>query len=224
MIATLPDQTMLTAWSSGPKFVVEALGPAPSVAEIAEQIAWLGAALRTSREYGVCYCTPYVKGPYKGDNSDRTPGSLPAPEYLFQIGFDFGQIHDEIANGQCWHDMFRNPVIVRGYPISRRTATQTGLEMPLNMMARMVRTDHVIPFGSTWYLKGFSSMLALAERRDDILLWHHIYDRDGGRVSYFDYQAGSPMIVTVSELESARHVVGWCPDVVLYAGKSRDRG
>jgi hypothetical protein len=91
--------------------------------------------------------------------------------------------------------------------------------MPLNMMAKLIRTSYIIPFDSTWYLKGFSSMLALAERRDDVLLWHHIYDRAGGRVSYFDHRGSSPMVVAVSELKNARHVVGWCPDVKLYAGK-----
>ena len=96
--------------------------------------------------------------------------------------------------------------------------------MPLNMMARMVGTSYVVPFSLTWYLKGFSSMLALAERRDDVLLWHYIYDRDGRHVSYFDCKAISPIKIAVSELQSARHVVGWCSDVKLYTGESRAWG
>ncbi|KAL8365007.1 hypothetical protein RB595_004020 [Gaeumannomyces hyphopodioides] len=209
--------------SNGPKLMVTAHGPAPSIAEIAEQLAWVGAALRPSpQEQGVCYCTPYIKYLGEGDGSDPTPGTSPTPESSFVIGFNFISVDSEGANGQCWHDMFRNPVIVRGYPISRRTATQTGLEMPLNMMARMVRADHVTPFGSTWYLKGFSSMLALTESRDDVLLWHHIYDRDGDHVSYSDHTANSPMDIAVSQLQNARHVVGWCSDVKLYAGSLQD--
>ncbi|KAL8366316.1 hypothetical protein RB595_004877 [Gaeumannomyces hyphopodioides] len=230
--ATWPDGTTLTVRSNGPKLMVTAHGPAPSIAEIAEQLAWVGAALRPSpQEQGVCYCTPYIKYLGEGDGSDSTPGTSPTPESSFVIGFSFTSVDDEGANGQCWHDMFRNPVIVRGYPISRRTATQTGLEMPLNIMARMVKADHVMPFSSTWYLKGFSSMLALTESRNDVLLWHHIYNRDGDHVSYSDHTAKSPIDITVSQLQNARHVVGWCSDVKLYAGalenanyKIRDSG
>ncbi|KAK3394972.1 hypothetical protein B0H63DRAFT_387983, partial [Podospora didyma] len=216
---TWPDRTTVTAWTSGSTFFVTAIGLAPSIAEIIEQVAWLGAALRPSpREQGVCYCTPSVKPLRVRDNPSPTP-----PEYqcYYQISFEFGGGgRGDHANGQCWHGMFRNPVVVRGYPLARRTATQTGLEMPLNMMACMVRATHVVPFASSWYIKGFSSMLALAELRDDIFLWHHVYDRDGGRVSYFDHKSPNPPlgIITASALQNARHVVGWCSDVKLYAG------
>ncbi len=126
MIATWPDRTTVIAWSSGPKFEVEVLGPAPSVAEITEQLVWVGAALRSSlQEDGVCYCTPYIKPLRKGDNSDLTYNASLTPKCHFQIGFKFDQGEDrkELINGQCWHDMFSNPVIVRGYPVARRTAT-----------------------------------------------------------------------------------------------------
>ncbi|KAH8746064.1 hypothetical protein F5883DRAFT_585796 [Diaporthe sp. PMI_573] len=134
----------------------------------------------------MCYCTPYIEYLGEGDgSSDSTLGMPPTIlESPFLIGFHFAPVPDDDAsnasNGRCWHDMFRNPVVVTGYPISRRTVTQTGVEMPLNMMARMVRTDHITPFGSTWFFKGFSSMLALTECRDDLLFWHHIYDPNGG--------------------------------------------
>ncbi|KAB5569905.1 hypothetical protein GE09DRAFT_691074 [Coniochaeta sp. 2T2.1] len=139
---------------------------------------------------------------------------------LTRIGFRLSEGRSgEPANGQCWHGMFRNPVVVCGYPLIQRTATQTGLEMPLNIMAGMVRATHLVAFASSWYIKGFSSMLVLAGLRDGIFLWHHIHNRKGDRVSYFDYRSPSApiSIITASALQDARHVVGWCADVKLHA-------
>ena len=229
-VAIWPDQTTLTVRSNALKLMVTAHGPAPSVAEVAEQLAWLGAALRPSpQEDGLRCCTPYIHflGKENGGSDPEPSTAPPASESSFLIGFAFIGGNDKrgTGNGQCWHDMFRNPVAVGGYPITRRTATETGLEMGLDMMARMVRADHVTPFGLTWYVKGFSSMLALAGSRDDVLLWHHIYEPDGNHVSYLDYHhavAESPMDIAVSQLQKARHVVGWCSDVKLYAGESAD--
>lgn len=216
LLAEMPDRTRFMAWYYGPRLMVEVFGSEPSIAEVGEQLAWLGAALRSPPQgNGVCYCTP-VLTVHAADALVKEP-SISIP--LFRIHFQFEEVGNELSNGHCWHNMFRRPVLVRGYPISRRTATQTGLEMPLNMMACMIRTSHVVPFDSTWYLKGFSSMLALVERRDNLFLWHHIYDSKGGRVSYFDHVKSSTMAVAAVELENARHVIGWCSDVKLYAGK-----
>ncbi|KAK8150546.1 hypothetical protein G3M48_001121 [Beauveria asiatica] len=211
--------TELTAWSYGPRLYVKVLGLEPSIAEVGEQLAWLGAALRSSpRGKGVCYCTPFVTVPAADVLVEQTS----MVKSRFQIRFQFEEVENELSNGHCWHNMFRCPVVARGYPISRRTTTQTGLDMPLNMMACMVRTGHVVPFDSTWYLKGFSSLLALVERRDDLLLWHHICDNKGGRLSYFDHNKSSTVALAAAELENGRHVVGWCPDVNLYAGALED--
>ncbi|OAR01627.1 hypothetical protein LLEC1_03282 [Akanthomyces lecanii] len=214
----LPDLTELTAWSCVSRFKVKALGSEDAITGVGAQLAWLGAALRSSPEgKGVCYCTPFVTVAAAAD--DRNRKDIMTTRSRFEIYFRFKEVESELSNGHCWHNMFRRPVVVCRYPISQRTATQTGLEIPLNMMARMVDTEHVVPFDSTWYLKGFSSMLVLVDRRDDLFLWHHVYDSKGGRVSYFDHKNKSDMTVTATELKNARHAVGWCADVEILAGK-----
>lgn len=206
--------------------MVKLTGPVPSVAEVVEQFAWLGSALRSSPrgDPGLYYCTPFIK---HGETTSSL-GKLPSTGLTCQIDFALEKQpcdNNLTDQGQCWHDMFWNPVIVRGYPTSRRsTATDTGLEMPLNMMARIVRADCAISFASKWYLKGFSSMLVLAGQRaaDNVYLWHHVYNSAGDHVSYFDEQKStlsSVGPVALSDLENSRHVVGWCSDVKLYAGK-----
>ena len=183
----------------------------------------------------MCSCTPYIEYLGEGGRSSSPPsGTLPSQlGSSFLIGFHFAPIPDDDTSssddGRCWLDMFRNAVIVGGYPISRRAAVRAGVEMPLNMMARMVRADHVTPFGSTWFVKGFSSMLVLTGCREEVLLWHHIYDPDGGHLSYTDYlhtyrddrhmAANALVDVTSSQVQNARHVVGWCSEARLYAGE-----
>jgi hypothetical protein len=52
---------MITAWINNQKFKVEVLGCGTSVAEIGEQISWIGAALRTpTAEERVLFCRPSI--------------------------------------------------------------------------------------------------------------------------------------------------------------------
>jgi hypothetical protein len=48
-IATWPDRTVVTAWTCGSTFFVTAIGLAPSIAEVIEQLAWLGGRSRLWR-------------------------------------------------------------------------------------------------------------------------------------------------------------------------------
>ncbi|RSL81845.1 hypothetical protein CEP52_017102 [Fusarium oligoseptatum] len=114
------------------------------------------------------------------------------------------------ANGQCWHDIFRNPVVVRGYPILRRVECSTGLEVPLNIMAGLARTQRVDRFNDKIYIKGFSTMLVPTRRKEDILCWHLIYNKDGNRISYLDSDLAQEQGVARLNLEGLRHVLGWC--------------
>lgn len=123
------------------------------------------------------------------------------------------------ANGQCWHDMFRNPVVTKGYPIPRRTSRNTGLDIPLNIMAGLARTRRVDHFNNKIFLKGFSTMLVPTERNEDTLYWHLIYKKDGSRISYLDGSVSHEQHIKTLELENIRHVVGWCSEANFYAGR-----
>jgi hypothetical protein len=237
-VATWPNQTTVTVRSSGPKFTVTARGPAPSIAEVAEQLAWLGAALRPSlRERGICCLTPYIK--YLGDGEgdvDPTPGMLASmPEPSFFIGFRIHPVPDDdprsANNGRCWHDMFRNPVVVNGYPIPRRLADldntpPVGIEMSLEMMATLINSRRLVDFCGATYLKGFSSMLVAMQAGGDIVLWHHLFDSEGKYISYSDSRAMPSSIrstVSLDAVEQSRHIVGWCETVKHNAGRSAVR-
>lgn len=57
----LPDGMTLKAISNFPHLGIEAVGTVHFVAEIGEQLAWLGAAFRSSPyTFGISYCTPSI--------------------------------------------------------------------------------------------------------------------------------------------------------------------
>ncbi|KAI9727443.1 MAG: hypothetical protein M1834_008387 [Cirrosporium novae-zelandiae] len=114
-----------------------------SVAEIGEQFAWPGAALRSSPyESGVAYCTPFIRDIH-GDNAPHPASERQDWLNIFcKIDFTVQQRGECLkhSNDQYWYNMFRNPIVVQGYPILHRPKSNTGLEISLNMKAGLIRT------------------------------------------------------------------------------------
>ncbi|CAG9990680.1 unnamed protein product [Clonostachys byssicola] len=225
--SVLADGTKLSAWISNSRFIAEAYGVSDSVAETGEQLAWLGAALTTStRQNKLVYCTPII--------SKIVQNNTPSPQVGFQsssidltcrIEFTTEEVPQApgTINGQCWHDFFKNPVVVRGYPIPKRMEWATGLEIPINIMARLARSQQVDRFKDKVYIKGFSTMLVPTRQNQDILYWHLIYNRNGGRISYLDdFIDQNPQFThcKLESLENIRHVLGWCSKVQFNAGST----
>ncbi|KAM0414628.1 hypothetical protein ACHAPT_013531 [Fusarium lateritium] len=221
-LCKLSDGTTLSAWISRPKFVVDAYGVAASIAETGEHFAWLGAALRTSpRLSGLVHCTPIITNIIQNSAPSHQPELQPSSTHITcEIGFTMEEVRQPLstANGQCWHDIFMNPVVVRGYPIPKRIQWSTGLEISLNIMAGLVRTQRVDRFDDKVYIKGFSAMLIPTRRNEDILCWHLVYNKDGGRISYLDDDLDREQDVTRLNLEDFRHMLGWCSEAKFYAG------
>lgn len=227
-LATLSDGTEISARISGNevpgrKFIVTAIGTADSIAEIGQQFAWLGAALRSSPfESGVAVCSPFVRNTHLGNTATRAqPSDLTRLVEIF-CNIDF-ETNDRVMNGeawpgQCWHSMFRNPVIVKGYPILTKQVKDLGLEMPLNMIARLAGTERVNEFDSKVFIKGFSAMLIATRITNDLLIWHYLYNRTGEKISYLDHSFQVSDDISLLQLDTSRHVVGWCWDSMYYAG------
>lgn len=161
----------------------------------------------------MCSCTPSIHG-----MTDKPTGKT----YQCRIDFDLKKVKEGPSNGRCWLGLFRNLVLVFGYPIARRSHSDTGLEMPLNMMGQLVRSKMVNEFGQGLIIKGFSSMLVLTERMGDMLLWHHFYNEKGARIAYNDHNLTFKEKLGYSLLDGARHIVGWCSDVRFYDGRYCD--
>ncbi|EPS42448.1 hypothetical protein H072_3564 [Dactylellina haptotyla CBS 200.50] len=215
----LPDNTrvMVSLWQSSLR--AEVFGTAHSIAEIGQQLAWLSSALRSSpRKVGVIAGLPSVLEIRVLNRLaiESTAANLRG----FSCKLGFAVEDDDIrspSNGQCWHSMFRNPVIVKGYPIPRRPNPKRGLEIPLNIMAGLARTQHLQFFSGKVFIKGLSTLLVPTRREKGFLVWHLIYNPEGGRISYLECKV-SHEEVDATELETSRHVLGWCSRAEYNAG------
>ncbi|KAH7175958.1 hypothetical protein EDB81DRAFT_615971, partial [Dactylonectria macrodidyma] len=190
---------------------VQVEGTADAIAEIGEQIAWLGAALRQScTESGLATCRPKIQ--------TSVPSAGPA---ICTIRFAIEEISADTkppGAGQCWHKLFQNPVVVGGYPIPRRTKYDSGLEIPLNIMSGLTKCPRINRFLGRHFLKGFSTALVPMKRLSDAILWHLYYSPDGSRLPYPDLDAMDHVDTDLKDLTRARHIVGWCSEAKFYAG------
>lgn len=185
------------------------------IAEVGEVLAWMGSALKSSPYNDrVAYVRPFVQ-----NQIGTTPFSC---DYGCTIGFSTRQKESDQTsrNGQCWHNLFRNVLIVEGYPIARRPAANLGLEIPLTMMARLAQTDRVEVFAEKLFIKGFSTMLVPTEYNDNITMWHFLSAKDNERISYNDGFELCKADIHMFQLGTSRHILGWCPEMKFYAGSN----
>jgi len=203
--------------------MVHVCGIRDAIAETGEQLAWLGAALRSSQyESGVSYCAPVI---YATNTTTSEALSSPESAIHFQFKFLVEKVGKkaEPLNGQCWHSLFRNPLVVKGFPIPRRREHDYGLEIPLNMMADLTGTHRANMFKDKLFIKSFSTMLVPTEHKGDLLIWHLLYNEDGSRISYLDNPLSHAVNVNFSTLEISRHVLGWCSKVKNCAGRNYEK-
>ncbi|KAL3451157.1 hypothetical protein BJX65DRAFT_235059 [Aspergillus insuetus] len=208
----LPDGTGMKVSSIGTQFMLEVLGLAESIAEIGDQLAWLGAAFHSPIDDARVSIVRAFLSELKSENRTSQPS-------FCTIAFDVQALYDTPArlNGQCWQKLFGSPVIVSGYPIPRRPRDGVGLETSLDTMAGLLGTDRINIFRNQIYIKAFAMMLFPTQHFDNIIVWHLLWsDRD--RVSYLKSRGILKQNLSISDLESCRHIVGWCMDIRYIIG------
>jgi hypothetical protein len=221
-----PDDLRITASIHDARTIVKAYGTADFIAEIGEQLAWLGSALRSSHfDNEVAYCTPRLHS-VQSDGSPRStqdPGGRPI--ICYEIDFFVKQKGKQISQeGACWHDLFRNPVVAEGFPIPCRTGHGTGLYIPLHIMAGLIRARRVTDFDGSLFIKGFSTLLFPTKLTGNIVVWHLLFNEDGSHISYLDPRIKSLRdpeaggIGLVHLIAAREHVLGWCSEANSYAG------
>ncbi|KLU90944.1 hypothetical protein MAPG_09469 [Magnaporthiopsis poae ATCC 64411] len=222
---TLPDGASISMHGSpNSGFKARIHGPADAVAQIGQVLSWLGAALRSPPREGLFFCTPSVntitasRKPREGKDQDPAKHS---PDAHFKISYRlWSSVKKPELNGQCWHNLLREAVLVPGFPILCRREPRLGLEIPLDMAAFLTGTRMVEIFDSKIFIKGFSAMLVPTDRRGDVVVWHLLYTTTGTHISYLDVPIGQRHTTDVgmSDLEQARHIVGWCPEATYHVG------
>ena len=167
---------------------------------------------RSCSESGIVTCRPRIKIPGSATGSAVCSIS-------FTMDQDFS--HKQGTNsGQCWHELFQNPVVVTGYPIPRRTRYSSGLEIPLNVMSGLTESPRMNKYFGRLFLKGFATALVPTEKLNDAVLWHLYYSEDGTRLPYPDLEAIDNFDLDLRDLTKKRHIVGWCSKANFFAGTS----
>lgn len=205
-------------------FEVSATGISDSLVEVAQQFGWLGAALRPSPfKSGIALCTPSIRNLriHKGDSTDDRAYQNICTVISCVIDFDIQEPLSKIQRGpgHCWHDMFRNPVMVIGFPIFAKHKGGLGLELPLNVLSFMAGSKYASEFDSKVFIKGFSVMLIATDISKDLLIWHYYFNPTGKRISYFDHSLNDVEAIGLQPLGVSRHIVGWCRQCNSYAGQ-----
>ncbi|RAL08755.1 Pfs domain protein [Aspergillus homomorphus CBS 101889] len=194
-------------------------GTGPVVAEIGEQVSWMASALQTcSKEGTINYSKPRIRlidipRPYDYQR--------PSTQYFFEVLVDMhGRPQStEVVNGQCWHRLTTSPVIVEGFPTRRRPEhVPEGLDIPLDMLAKLVDTTRVSTFDGKTLLKGYSAMAIVTRYTQNTVIWHFV-DENDGHISHLRSEEWAGLSLSVDDLKAARHIVGWCPEMKLFAGE-----
>lgn len=195
--------------------------------EVGEQLGWLGSALRSSPyEAGLSYCSPYIRDLLVTQGLTSKSADFSLTEMLCKIDFVAEQ-PDNLRvpqDGHCWHNLFGNSVIVKGYPIPYRSECKTGLEIPLNIMIALAQAYRATTFDGRVIIKGFCTMLVPTKTSPGLVLWHVVFNADGSHISYSDPRIRDipgPHSTEISslDLENCRHIVGWCSKVKNFTGE-----
>lgn len=198
-------------------------GTLEAVAEIGTQLAWMGSALRSStHRTGLVYCVPFIH--HLGIEFQLRDGSTTASCFI-----DFREEEPKYDKtdpcpGECWKGLFCNPVIVKGFPIKEKPVKETGVEIPLDMMAQLAGSRRIQDFCGSVFVKSFSTLLLLTKRVADVVIWHLVFNENGEYISYTDPRVQSIESPKSSSrglhsLQSQRHILGWCSKVDNIAGE-----
>lgn len=218
---------MLSVWMENSVLLVNASGLGYSLAELAEQLAFLGACLRHSRQlegYDISFLLPKITR--VEDCKKLAPSHSAVDTFIWNIEFENQEARASPTplNGECWIALFHQPVVVEGYPIWRRPKPGTGLEMTLSLAATLVQAERITTFDGRVFVKGLRALLVLCNVSDGICVWHLIKKEGTGAISYDDAPKMGCVISNkfdIASLEDARHIVGWCSKVKSNAGMLR---
>jgi hypothetical protein len=95
------------------------------------------------------------------------------------------------------------------------------------MLTALLRTRNLAVFCDNVFIKGFCTMLVPTKYSNGTVHRHVLFNEDGSRIPFTDPRVHDVVgdfdlrkHQTLSNIRSARHIVGWCEDAADYVGKS----
>jgi hypothetical protein len=195
---------------------VSVRGTGPSIVEIGQQLAWLGAALRSSLSND------------KISSSEPEIAVLTGAEATFKLTFKVEEVESDWQKpssiGACWQPLFRNPVIIKKYPILARSSAERGLEISLNIMAGLAEATRITNFAGGLVVKGFSTLFCPTRLVNNSIQWHYLFEKDGSRIPYVAADDRCPTRLRLDDIDitclpQCRNFLGWASSVEIHTGK-----
>ncbi|KAK5706161.1 hypothetical protein LTR97_001148 [Elasticomyces elasticus] len=203
-------------------------GDSVAILEILEVLSWLGAACRTSQNpEQAMYCSPSLS---KLNGLDCTISfnitALPSEQVPVSLSASGQEETPDLItppsnkHTYCWSQLVRNPVIIKGYPVSRRHNDEKGLEIELGLMSQLATAARVMVFDGLLMLKSFNSMFVAVAEASGSLLWHYILSPYGRPVPYRKARkfCQDKVPVPVGALQHGRHFVGLTQPSTILTG------
>lgn len=191
-------------------------GSQPVIADIGELLAWISAAIRESPHRDeIAISTPFIT---------RKPSTRLEFSLMASLQPLDPSSRGQRPNGTCWHSMVRNPVVVKGFPIPKRSFGEKGLEIQLPLMTYLGNAERATVFDQGLVIKGHSTMFVPIDQEKKSILWHFLYHEDETRISYLEASKFCPTrlgseAMDASHLEISRNFMGWSSSVSLQTGK-----
>jgi hypothetical protein len=175
-------------------------GSSEEIIEVAQELAWLGAALQHSPTSDLTYSQARI----------QQVASI-SSKLVFDLHFDTGPPEKDIQ--ACWHKLFSSAVVAEGFSIPKR-GEEVGLEIPLRMIAGLTGIRHAVALERGLILKGHSCALVPVSRHKDSIQWHYLEDDIDRRFPYSEVEARFPnraglQDVNLEILHHVRAFVGW---------------
>ncbi|KAF3066256.1 hypothetical protein CFAM422_009352 [Trichoderma lentiforme] len=217
------DRTKIKVSIGARSLKVETIGTIHCIAEIGEQIGWFATAFKpTFHDLEISFRHPKLIGFQAEDNL-----YLLSEEFEKAFRCRILTVLDDIkvnrspyAGGQCWQQMFNNPIIVTGYPIKPRENIESGagLEIPFEMMTTLSDARYLTTFNGMTVLKGFSTVLLPMRQHGNLIIWHLLVDVSGARISYLDPRIQNGILISSDNMQNTRHILGWCSEALKNIG------
>jgi hypothetical protein len=155
----------------------------------------------------------------------------PSDDSDLHFEIDFAELTIDEATSttvpsSCWHNMFSNAVLGEGYPIPARNGNDQGLEISLEILSALTRTNTLTTYQGRVVLKGFNSIFVVTKLEDASVQWHLTISEDQSqRLTYNEALnfPECPYLRVLHKLDSNhyRHFVGWCDNARVAAGECR---
>ncbi|KAK4204762.1 hypothetical protein QBC40DRAFT_249828 [Triangularia verruculosa] len=194
-------------------------GTMATVIDVAQQLAWLSAALGTSP-------ADHEESTYCKTSLTVSNDSKETRETCFKISRSFEEI-PVAEKTVCWLPLFSNATVAWGFLTPARLGG-VGLEISVPLMASLTGARHAVEYQNGIVLKGLSTMLVptnctrIGPRR--CVQWHFIFQKNESRRLSYQYgiaQCQNRVFLEqldLSSLTSIRAFVGWCSSVEMKLG------